>query len=183
MRRIIVLSLICLACNGDGDTSKDDDETTYSQQVPNGVDRPSAEPIQTYEDNLTSGEAINLAFAQEVYCFPATENDNFSGNHVFFEHSQAIGTSVTILATPERKRDISLYVIQTAADSESLPPNISGGGGTTCEVSFDQVNDDNAGQPEGLTIPGWENPYRLIIGVAGAHEATEAAFKVEIWED
>ena len=101
---------------------------------------------------------------------------------MFFEHTQEIGTEVTVIATPTGGLDVSLYVIQTELGTTSLPPSISGGAGTTCEASFDQVNDNNPGKPEGTAIGGWENAYRLIIGVAGANEADEGAFKVDIWE-
>ena len=177
-----MLPLFVLACKSTGDAD-DEQDVKYSQQTPNGVERPDDEPEEQFEENLSTGNAIDLSFAQEVYCFPATENDNFSGNHVFFEVTQPIGTAVTVLATPEKKVDISLYVIQTTVDSTDLPPTITGGGGTTCEASYDQVEDDNPGQPEGLTIAGWESAYRLIIGVAGAHERSEGAFKIELWEE
>ena len=118
-----------------------------------------------------------------MYCFPATENVNFTGHHLFYETTQPIGTRITVLATPDKSTDISLYVIQTTLGSTQLPPNITGGGGTICEASFDQASDDNPGQPEGVVIPGWENAYRLIIGVAGANETNTGAFKLEVWED
>lgn len=181
MRALISVSVLMLGCTG-GTSTDTGPQAEYSSVNPYNIDRPATDPGYIWEDRLESGAPIDLGFAEEIYCFPATENENFNGSHVLTDFTQYARTDVTILVTPESGVDLSLYVIQTGIGNESWPPNISGGGGTICEVSYDQVSDNNPGSPEGLTIPGWENDYRLIIGVAGAQGERSGAFKVEFWE-
>lgn len=181
MKKMIPMVIALIGCF-DSDSNGNNDDNDYSHQTPSGVTRPVDNTVETYEQTLNDGTQINLEFAQEIYCFPATENENFDGNHVFFEHTQPIGTGVTVIATPAVGVDISLYVIQTTTGSTGVPPNISGGGGTICEAEYDQVDDNNPGQPEGLFIGGWDQAYRLIIGVAGAQKTLDGDFKVEVWE-
>jgi len=170
-----------LGCNGNnGDSNSEGPQ--YSQQSPNGVNRPSESPTETWSGNLATGEVIDLDFAQEIYCFPANENENFSGNHMMYDYTQPTGTNITVIATPVSQVDVSLYVIQTGVDTTFWPPNTAGGGGTICEAEYDQSTDNNPGKPEGTFIGGWDQPYRLIIGVAGAGDTYEGEFKVEIWE-
>ena len=62
------------------------------------------------------------------------------------------------------------------------PPIYPVAAGRFVKSAMDQKTDNNPGTPEGLTIPGWEYDYRLIIGVARQGE-TEGAFKIEFWGD
>ena len=181
MRACIWSTALFFACTSDTSTDTGTD-VSYSTTNPTNIERPTTQPSFSFEDRLDNGAPIDLGFAEEIYCFPATENENFNGHHILTDFTQNARTSVTVLVTPESRTDVSLYVIQTGIGTQTWPPNISGGGGTICEVSYDQKTDNNPGTPEGLTIPGWEYDYRLIIGVAGAQGATQGAFKVEIWE-
>ena len=180
--RIAILPFLALfgACNDKG--SDDSDDINYGPDDPDGIDVPIDAATVSHEHNLSEGSSIDLAFAEQIYCFPATENANFNGNHVFIEHTQQDNENVTIVVNPEKGVDVSLYVIQMDVDSTDLPPNITGGGGVSCESAYDQVADSNAGEPEGLVMTAWTDSYRLIIGVAGANNLESGAFKVDIWD-
>ncbi len=136
----------------------------------------------TAKGKLESGGKIDLAFAAKssVACWPATENVNFSGNHVIYKTTLPAYTDMTITATPaDPKTDVSVYAYMVATtDTTSIPPNVNSA--TTCEAGYDQKTDNNPGKAESVKLNSLKNAYTVYIGVAGANGAAAGAFDLKV---
>ncbi len=151
----------------------------------------SPQPIRT-QDNATvkvdgsidAGTAIALDWASNssVACFPGTKNTHFDGKHVFFETSLPPHSEMFIRLIPkDRKTDLSLYAYQTGTSSTDLPPNVSSV--TSCEASYGTKSIDapyNPGATESVRLNATTNPYKVIIGVAGAQKLAKGSFTLEV---
>jgi hypothetical protein len=145
----------------------------------------TATPItvgQEVASNLDKGGVIDLAWAanSSMACFPATENVNFNGNHVLFTVDLPKQTEMTITATPDGKTtDLSVYAYTVSATgTPTLPPTVSSA--VSCEAGYDQKNDSNPGVAETAKLIATTNPYKVVIGVAGAGATKSGAFKLKV---
>jgi hypothetical protein len=133
--------------------------------------------------NLNSGSCVNLDFASDsnVACFPATQNAQYQGNHVFFALDEPMPPKsiLTVVATPvDPEGDVSLYGLQRAAGTRELPPRVTGG---ICETSNGHPG-RNRGEPEVIEFynPHPQNTYDVLLAVAGHREDGEAgAFRID----
>jgi hypothetical protein len=132
--------------------------------------------------NLSSGKTIELAWAanSSVACFPATEFDNFRGNHVFYGFQLPKQSVVTITAIPDDpKTDVNLYAYSIGAtDFKRVPPNVPTA--TSCEAGYDQKTDKNPGVTEKVTLNATTNPYNVIVGVAGPKGVTSGGYTLKV---
>ena len=133
----------------------------------------------TISGDLSDGEIIDLSFASssQIACWPTTEDMNFSGNHVFYatylpEHSKIVAT-----VTPEPGVDVSLYMYSIATTSHYLPEELPS---ASCEAAYDQINDSNPGESESTDIVAINNPYNVVIGVAGAEGYTSGGYTLRL---
>lgn len=142
----------------------------------------SGTAVVEVKGNLSSGKAISLPWAAKssVACFPATEFDNFKGNHVFYGLSLPKESVMTITAVPDDpKTDINLYALQIGTtDFSHVPPNMPSA--TTCEASYDQKTDSNPGVTEKVTLNATTNPYNVIVGVAGPKGVLKGGFTLKV---
>jgi hypothetical protein len=146
----------------------------------------TAKPNGAVEVNgsLNGGTQIALAWAanSSVACFPATQNDQFDGNHVAFETAIPAHAEMTITATPkDSSTDISLYAYMMGTTGNYLPPNVPTA--LSCEASYgtkNYKNPYNPGQPETVKLNAIAHPYKVIIGVAGAKKLTSGSFTLKI---
>ncbi len=146
-----------------------------------GVDVPSDEADEVLTGDLADGEKISLDWADDssIACWPATENENFNGNHVFFTVDKGGKDDIIVEADPASGVDVSLYTLEFSVGSEQTPPDITSA--ARCEAAFDAQNDANSGEPEATELYGFGD-RTLLIGVAGAKGATSGAFTVRIWK-
>ncbi|MEO1267125.1 MAG: hypothetical protein AAFX99_03440 [Myxococcota bacterium] len=127
--------------------------------------------------DLAEGACTHLEFAQELFCFPATQNDDFEGNHLFFalDEPQPPNSIVDITVTPAPGVQLNLYGYQLGADRVGIPPLPCGG------ISCEAANTASPGQPETLTFQNpTGNAYNLFFAVAGPAEVLEGAFTVDV---
>jgi len=169
-----------MACKKNED--EEDTSPNYGNGQQNGADIPSGDPDTDWESDLNEGASIELSFAQEVFCWPGNEDANFDGAHVFFEVIQEVEHNITVVATPEKGLDISLYILQMGPDTTSIPPDLTEASAIVCEASYDQQDDHNPGASESVFQMGWDQSYRVVIGVAGADNVTSGQFKLEVWQ-
>lgn len=127
-------------------------------------------------EELSEGKRIDLAWAQQsaVACFPANQDDLFSGPHRFFALQQAADQGLLITLMPEPGVDLSLYTLQVATDFFGLPPDIQSA------VSCDAALNAGAGEAEALALWGPNNPYNVIVGVAGVQGQNTGRFLLEV---
>lgn len=132
--------------------------------------------------NLSAGKPVELAWAanSSVACFPATEFDNFRGNHVFYGFQLPKQSVVTITAIPDDpKTDVNVYAYSiSSTDFKRLPPNVASV--TSCEAGYDQKKDKNPGVTEKITLNATTNPYNVIVGVAGPKGVTSGGYTLKV---
>jgi hypothetical protein len=130
-------------------------------------------------ENLGSGSKIDLAWAQQsaVACFPANQDELFSGPHRFFVMQQEADQALTVRVEPAPGVDISLYTLQQSTESFVLPPE------TVSAVSCDASLNGAEGDEEELWLWGPNNPYNVIVGVAGVREQDEGRYLLSVTAD
>ena len=155
--------------------------TESENNNPNNIAVPTRDPDETFAGDLSTGTEIDLDWADEnpFFCWPGTENVNFTGAHVFFTRSKEGSGDYVIKATPDAGVDISLYTLEFN-DEVQTPPDVTST--TRCEASYDADGDSNPGGWESVELFGFAD-NAVLIGVAGANGQDSGAFTVEVWQD
>jgi hypothetical protein len=162
----------------DDDTSSEADDDDATGPWPGNVTEIDSTTVVT--GDLGDGEFIDLDWADlsTVACWPGTEDLNFDGPHVFFATYQPDHTNLVATVTPDAGVDASLYVMQMGTTSHYVPPDVSSV--VTCEASYDQTHDSNPGIEESASVMSVNNPYNVLIGVAGAAGVESGGFTLEV---
>ncbi len=138
-----------------------------------------------YAGDLAKGTKIrDLSWAanSSVACFPATQNSKFTGNHIFFVTEIPPYSKMSITLIPDDKSaNLSLYAYQDGTTSKAFPPELSGCVSCEAEHKWDYPK---RGKTQDHTrtvyLNAIRNPYRVVIGVAGADGLTTGKFKIQI---
>ncbi|MCH2192776.1 hypothetical protein [Kordia sp.] len=78
---------------------------------------------------------LSWAANSSVACFPATKNQKFSGNHVFYTTAIPRRSEMFTKVIPKNKKhNFSLYVYQVGVNNEQLPTNLNSC--VTCEADY-----------------------------------------------
>ncbi len=169
------LLLLATGCPGDGGG--------LGPLLTNGAEVPERDPDGGWTGNLEDGAIIDLDWATSgaFGCYPGTETTNFTGNHVWANESlsEGIGDFHVRVNPADPLVDVSLYAIKTGTDGTEFPPDLPSA--IACDTSFDRENNGNPGVSEAVTVQGGQNPYRIIVGVAGANGQTSGEYDVEVW--
>ncbi|MBK9192264.1 MAG: hypothetical protein IPM77_12570 [Crocinitomicaceae bacterium] len=138
-----------------------------------------------YEGDLANGTLIHdlsWASSSNVACFPSTQNSKFNGNHLFFITEIPAYSEMTIKLIPDNKEsNMSLYAYQVATTNDIMPPALTRC--VTCESDHKWDNPKkgkNQDHTRSIYLNSTGNPYRVVIGVAGAENLQSGTFKVEI---
>lgn len=150
---------------------------TSGDNTVGGATVPNTAPTRTIAGDLADGSAMDLSWAAPSYCWPATENVNFTGNHVVEAFQQPRGIDVYLRLVPDSGVDVSLYAIQDG--TQQTPPNVTSP--FECAAMYDQSSDSNPGQPEVLYLANYID-FWMTVGVAGANGATSGGYELQIWE-
>jgi hypothetical protein len=119
--------------------------------------------------DLADGECTNLGFASRssVACFPATEFNNFEGNHVRYALSDTLppNSEMWIRVTPDEGVDVNLWGTQTGVTGFPVAPNINSV--VACEASYPPGASD-PGETESIYFANpTGNSYNIAFTVAG----------------
>jgi len=149
----------------------------------NGATMPETAPDNGWSGNLSDGETMDIDWGSSggFACWPGTEETNWTGAFVFEDDSLAEGVGdYHVRVTPtDPLVDVSLLAIKVGTDTTEYPPEL--GSGIACDTSYDRENDSNPGYSEAVIVQGGQNPYRIVVGVAGANGTTSGAYDVEVW--
>jgi hypothetical protein len=135
----------------------------------------------SHDGNLSEGETISLNFAStsSMACFPATENINFNGGHVFYATQMPPHSILTVTVEPKTPGlDVSLYAYQIGTTSNYTPKNVPSA--VTCEAGYDAQTDSNPDEAESVEVNTIKNPYNVVIGVAGADSALAGEYTLRL---
>jgi hypothetical protein len=136
--------------------------------------------------NIKAGKTISPRWANtsSMACWPATRNQHFSGKHVLYSANLPKRAEMTITLLPGKNSDLSLYAYSIgAAPKFKLPPSVASS--VSCEASYlhkiKKFNvKTNPGGIEKVTLRALGNPYKIIIGVVGAHGAKKGSYKLRV---
>jgi hypothetical protein len=148
----------------------------------------SCEKGQTVQvkGDLSAGQQIPLDWAasSQVACFPATRFVEFQGNHLFYRVELPRYSKIIISVKPEGRQRINLYGIRqgTNAGIQPVPPHVSVA--SSCEAGYPiyagNPNLSKGGDTQNIEFMAINNPYSILIGVAGAREVLEGGFTLQV---
>lgn len=139
----------------------------------------------TYEGDLAKGckvRDLSWAANSAVACFPATQNTKFNGNHIFFVTEIPKYSDMTITVIPDDKNaNMSIYAYMVSTTNTVMVPELSSC--VTCEAEH-QWDYPKKGKTQDHTrsvyLNALNNPYRVVIGVAGADGLATGTFKLDV---
>ena len=139
----------------------------------------------SYQGDLANGEKItDLTWAanSSVACFPATKNQKFSGNHVFYTTTIPKRSEMFIKVIPKnKKQNFSVYAYLVGETNEQLPPNLNSC--VTCEADYTwdyKRRGKTQDHTRQVRLNAINNPYKVVIGVVGGDGATSGEYTLEI---
>ncbi len=141
----------------------------------------TANQTATVEGSLADGmrlSDLSWAWNSSNACFPATQKEKFTGNHVFFVTELPARSILTVTVKPKKSGvNLSLYGYQIAPAKVILPEDLQSC--VTCEADH-KWDYPKRGKTQGdertMTFNAITNSYKIVIGVAGANGLTEGDF-------
>ena len=141
--------------------------------------------VITYEGDLADGckiHDLSWASRSSTACFPATQNAKFTGNHIFFVTEIPKYTDMLITLIPDdEKANMSLYAYQDGTTATVYPPELSSCVSCEAEYKWDYPKRGKSqDHSRAVSLNAIQNPYRVVIGIAGADGLTTGTFKLKI---
>ena len=138
-----------------------------------------------YKGDLADGVKIHdLSWASKssVACFPATQNHKFTGNHIIFITEIPPHSKMDITVVPDNKsKNMSIYAYMVGLNNNAMVPNLNSC--VTCEAEH-KWDYKKRGKTQDHTrtvhLNAINNPYKVVIGVAGADGLTDGSFILKI---
>lgn len=142
------------------------------------VRAPSRDADETLTADLSDGTSVDPSFGEHAYCWPATQNTEFNGAHVWIERAQGVDRDIYARVTPDDGVDVSLWYAERTGTTE--PPNLDSNNTFDCDAAYAR----GAGGVEIVRAPAPAvSAMNLLIGVAGANGATSGGYTLEIWDE
>lgn len=138
-----------------------------------------------YKGDLKDGckiQDLSWASSSSNACFPATQNAKFSGNHIFFVTEIPPRSKMNITVIPDDKdANFSIYAYQDGTTSKAFPPALPRCVSCEAEHKWDYPKRGKTqNHTRTVSLNAIQNPYRVVIGVAGADGLTSGGFRVQI---
>ncbi len=140
----------------------------------------------SYTSNLNTGIIINdlsWAWSSSNACFPETQQEKFSGNHVLFSGVIPLHSEISITVIPrDSTANFSIYAYQVGVDNQSIVPNLQQS--IRCEA-YHKWDYPKYGKTQNhirtlSNLVATTQPYKLIIGVTGANGLEDGEFTLLI---
>jgi|GEM_PF-403811 len=136
----------------------------------------------TVSGDIKKGKVLPLSWAanSNVACWPTTRDQHFDGKHIAFKTKLPRHSTMEIELIPAKGKDLSLYAY--SASGHPLPPKLYK---AICEASYLYGErsisvKSNPGKPEKVKLVAINNPYDVVIGVAGAGKLDSGSFKLNV---
>jgi hypothetical protein len=135
---------------------------------------------QTITGNLEDGEVLSdlsWAWNSSMACFVEPGKSWYEGNHVFYQIDLPAKSTIDIyLNATNGSDDMAVYAYSKAAGDKTIPPGVSSC--VSCEAA--PSNSTAINGEKHVYLNAVNNPYSIIIGVAGATGLTSGAFTLKI---
>ncbi len=145
-------------------------------------------PNQSVEisGNLAEGTPmsdLSWAWNSSVACFPETQKQKFTGTHVLYTTLIPKYSEMEVTVIPDDKRaNFSIYAYEIGMNKEDIVPNLNSC--IRCEADHKwDYNKRNQVQDHTRTVKDLvaiNNPYKVVIGVAGAEGLNEGGYTLKI---
>ncbi|MCK6569971.1 hypothetical protein L6V77_02560 [Myxococcota bacterium] len=127
--------------------------------------------------------SLDWAWKSSMACFPATQQANYTGNHVFFQAELPPKSEMYVTIIPkDPKVNLSGYAYSVAPGKVVLPPDVASCVSCEAEAKWDRPKrgktQDHTRVLPRVTAIG--NPYSVLIGVTAPKEVTAGEFEVEV---
>lgn len=142
--------------------------------------------IMTYEGDLSEGALmpdLSWAWNSSVACFPATQKQKFTGNHVLYTLDLPKYSEMEVTVIPnDPEANFSVYAYEIGLNTNRLVPNLSGC--IRCEVAhkwdrpYRNKTQDHTRIVSNLVAIN--RSYQVIIGVVGAEGLMEGGYSLKI---
>ena len=140
---------------------------------------------KSYKGSLADGVKVHdLSWASRssTACFPATQNAKFTGNHVLYVAEIPSRSSMEVTVVPSDKNaNMSIYAYMDAKNSSAFPPSLSSCVSCEAEHKWDYPKRGKTqDHTRTIRLNAVNNPYRVVIGVAGAEGLDSGDFILKI---
>ncbi|MBN2662509.1 MAG: hypothetical protein JXR68_02565 [Bacteroidales bacterium] len=138
-----------------------------------------------YAGNLADGVVIqNLSWASKssVACFPATQNHKFTGNQIIYITEIPAHSIMDISIIPDNPNaNMSLWAYQVGTTSTAMVPDLNSCVSCEADHKWDYPKRGKTqDHTRTVSLNAINNPYKVVIGVAGADGLKEGKFKIQI---
>lgn len=174
---LVTLLMLPLAANAQSKTGWSKEVTVVASKGKETV---------SVEGDLSKGkilEDLDWASTSSNACFPATQNEKFRGNHVFYATTLPPRSIMKISVKPsDESANLSLYGYMMGANSFDIVPDLSRC--ITCEADHKWDRPWKGKVQTSERKIEFQNPtqntYNIFIGVAAPKGVTTGKYTVEI---
>ena len=148
-----------------------------------------AQPNKTVEikGDLKDGsqlESLRWAWNSAVACFPETQREKFTGNHVLYTVTLPKYSEMEVTVIPDdTKANFSIYAYEVGqVDETTIVPNLQSC--VRCEADhkwdykYKGKTQDHSRTVKNLVAIN--NPYEVVIGVVGADGLDSGAYRLQV---
>jgi len=147
---------------------------------------PIANGEVSYKGDLSQGQPLadlSWAWSSANACFPETQKQKFTGNHVFFSGIIPKYSEMTVTVIPnDVNADFSIYAYEIGATRNDLVPNLSSCIRCEADHKWDRpVRGKTQDHTRTVTdLVAINTPYKVIIGVTGANGLASGGFTLKV---
>jgi hypothetical protein len=140
----------------------------------------------SYKGNLSQGQPLDdlsWAWSSANACFPETQKQKFTGNHVFFSGIIPKYSEMTVTLIPDDEHaNFSIYAYEVGATNNELVPHLNSC--IRCEADH-KWDRPKVGKSQDHTrtvtdLVAINIPYKVVIGVAGAEGLATGGFTLKV---
>ncbi|PHN03980.1 hypothetical protein [Flavilitoribacter nigricans] len=134
----------------------------------------------TYEGKLKEGVFVyklDWAWDGQNACFPSTQKDKYEGHHQLYLTELPRRSELTVTLIPDNPKDqLNLYAYSIGSELQVVPDLHSC---VSCEASYMARSGRDPGIRQ-VELRAINNPYQVVIGVAGAKGVTSGSYRLEL---
>jgi hypothetical protein len=160
--------------------------STMSPQPTITTIEPVANGEVSYKGDLSQGQPLadlSWAWSSANACFPETQKQKFTGNHVFFSGIIPKHSEMTVTVIPDdATANFSVYAYEMGVTRDDLVPNLSSCIRCEADHKWDRpVRGKTQDHTRTVTdLVAINTPYKVIIGVTGANGLASGGFTLKV---
>ena len=125
---------------------------------------------------------LSWAWNSSVACFPATQSQKFTGNHVIYKSVIPKYSELEITVVPkDKKANFSIYAYEIGVGSDRIVPNLPSCIRCEADHKWDRPWKGKV-QNHTRTVKNLvaiNRPYQVVVGVVGANGLSEGEYTLQ----